>query len=83
MMNNKVFIGGLNYDTTEDKLHEVLSAHGKVLTIRIITDRETGKSKGFGFATFESDEQATSAIASLDNTIFDGRRIGVKQSIDK
>ena len=82
-MSNKLFIGGLNYSTTESKLYEELSKYGKVLTLRIIVDRETGKSKGFGFVTFESEDQAKSAIESLDNNEFDGRRIGVKKAIDR
>ena len=82
-MNEKLFIGGLNYETTEEKLYEALSEYGKVLALRIIIDRETGRSKGFGFATFENSDHAKDAIEGLDNTEFDGRRIGVKPAIDK
>jgi RNA recognition motif-containing protein len=82
-MSSKLFIGGLNYDTTEKKLYEALSEFGKVLTLRIIIDRESGRSKGFGFATFEEESCAQKAIDSLDNTEFDGRRIGVKPAIEK
>lgn len=82
-MNNKVFVGGLDYGTTEKKLCELLESYGKVLALRIISDRETGKSKGYGFVTFENEEQATKAIDNLDNTEFDGRRIGVKKAVDK
>ena len=82
-MGNKVFIGGLSYETTEKKLTEALNQYGKVTALRIIVDRETGRSKGFGFATFEDSMQADKAIEALDNTEFDGRRIGVKKAIDK
>jgi cold-inducible RNA-binding protein len=82
-VNNKVFIGGLNYSTTEQTLMQELSKYGTVVAIRIVTDRETGRSKGFGFATFDSAESAKKAIEALDNTIFDGRRIGVKESIER
>jgi len=82
-MNSKVFIGGINYSTTEKSLCEKLNSYGKVLTLRIILDRDTGKSKGFAFATFETAEQAQKAIDNLDNTEFEGRRIGVKQAIEK
>ena len=82
-MKNKVFIGGLNYQTTEIALFDELSKYGKVISIRIVTDRETGKSKGFGFAAFETEESATKAIEGLNNQMFEGRRIGVKPNIDK
>ena len=82
-MNNKIFVGGLNYNTTEASLRAALEVFGKVLSIRIVTDFETGKSKGFGFVTFEKPEAAEKAIENLNNQIFDGRRIGVKPAIDK
>ena len=82
-MNNKIFVGGLNYNTTEVSLRAALEVFGKVLSIRIVTDFETGKSKGFGFVTFEKPEAAQKAIENLNNQIFDGRRIGVKPAIDK
>ena len=82
-VNNKVFIGGLNYSTTEQTLLQELSKFGNVVALRIVTDRETGRSRGFGFATFETGEQASKAIEALDNSVFDGRRIGVKESIER
>ena len=82
-MGNKIFIGGLNYETTEKNLFEALNQYGKVLTLRIIIHRDTGESKGFGFATFENAEQADKAIAAMDNVEFDGRRIGIKKAIEK
>ena len=83
MDNCKVFIGGLNYNTSEDSLRSELEKFGKVVSIRIVTDFETGRSKGFGFATFESSESAKEAVEKLHNQIFEGRRIGVKPAIDK
>lgn len=82
-VNNKVFIGGLNYSTTEQTLMQELSKYGVVTAIRIVTDRDTGRSKGFGFATFETADGAQKAIDALDNQMFDGRRIGVKESIER
>lgn len=82
-MKNKVFIGGLNYNTTEDMLKSELDKCGKVLSIRIVTDVQTGRSKGFGFATFENEEQAQNAIQMFNNTVLDGRRIGVKEAIER
>lgn len=82
-MRSKVFIGGLNYRTTEKTLLDFLSGVGHVTSICIITDKETGKSKGFGFATFESKEDADKAIASLNGATLDERRIGIKEYIEK
>jgi RNA recognition motif-containing protein len=79
----KIFLGGLNYNTTEDSLLKELEKHGKVLSIRIVTDFETGRSKGFGFATYSTGEEAQKAIDSLNNELFEGKRIGVKQAIEK
>lgn len=82
-MNRKIFIGGISYDTTEQSLLEELKKYGQVVSIRIVTHRDTGKSKGFAFASFKDPESAVKAIEALDNTIFEGRRIGVKESLEK
>lgn len=82
-MKNKVFIGGLSYQTTEESLIQELQKYGEVSSIRIVTDKETGRSKGFGFATFKTEEQASKVIECLNNQMFEGRRIGVKPNIDK
>lgn len=82
-MGKKVFIGGLNYQTTEQGLLKHLEKFGHVTSIRIITERETNKSKGFGFATFSTAEGADKAISALNGQEVDGRRIGVKPYIEK
>ena len=79
----KIFLGGLNYSTSEAFLLSELSKFGKVLSIRIIVNYQTGKSKGYGFVTFENQEDAQKAIDELNNTYFDGRRIGVKEAIER
>lgn len=81
MNNTKIFIGGLNYATTENTLRDELSKYGELMSLRIVTDYETGRSKGFGFAIYKNKESAEKAIQSLNNTVFDGRRIGVKPDI--
>jgi RNA recognition motif-containing protein len=83
MSKNKVFIGGLNYNTTEDSLRSLLEKVGTVLILRIVTFHDTGKSRGFGFATFKTDEEAKKAVEELDNTMFEDMRIGVKPAVDK
>lgn len=82
-MGNKIFIGGLSYNTTESSLALALQEFGIVISIRIVTDMDTGRSRGFGFATFSTSVEAQRAIDGLNNTLFEGRRIGVKEAIDK
>lgn len=82
-MNNKIFIGGLSYNTTEESLSAKLDEYGKVIAIRIVTNVETGRSRGFGFATFENSSQAEDAISKLNNEMFEGRRVGVKIAIER
>lgn len=82
-MGNKIFIGGLNYQTTERDLFHELSKYGKVISIRLVTEKESGRSRGFAFATFIDENNANNAIEKMNNTMFDGRRVGVKPSIDK
>lgn len=82
-MKNRIFIGGLSFSTTESSLRDKLSEYGQVISIRIVRDHETGKSKGFGFATFDDEEGAALAIEKLDNTILDDRRIGVQIAVNR
>lgn len=82
-MGKKIFIGGLNYSTTEDSLKAEMSRFGEVVALRIVTDHETGKSRGFGFVTFDTSESAQKAIDNLDNQLFEGCRIGVKEAFEK
>lgn len=82
-MKTKIFIGGLNYNTTEDDLLERLSAFGKVNSVRIVTDKETGKSRGFGFVVFETETATEKAISEMNNSVFMERRVGVKIAIEK
>lgn len=83
MTTNKLFIGGLSFSTTEKELIEELEKYGTILAVRLVMDSYTGKSKGFAFVTYEDADQAQSAIASLDNQEFGGRRIGVKPALDR
>jgi RNA recognition motif-containing protein len=74
---SKVFVGGLSYRTTEDSLKTCFSQVGTVNSARIITDRETGRSRGFGFVEMASPAEAESAIAALDGKELDERVIRV------
>jgi cold-inducible RNA-binding protein len=72
-MNNKLYVSNLSYRMTEDELKDAFSAFGNVLSARIITDRETNRSRGFGFVEMETAEEATAAIAGMDGKDLGGR----------
>jgi len=71
----KLFIGGISWDTTEETLMRAFSPFGKVDSVRVVTDKNTGRSRGFGFVTFLDRESAQSAIDKMNNTELDGRTI--------
>src|SRR5512142_282895 len=82
-MSKKLFVGGLSWGTTDDGLHGAFSPFGEIVEAKVITDRETGRSRGFGFVTFANDEGATKAISEMDGTELDGRTIKVNEAEDK
>ena len=82
-MNAKLYISNLSYSTTEDSLKEALSAYGDVTSVRIITDRETGRSRGFGFAEFANADDAKKAIDDLNGKEVDGRAVRVAEAQDR
>ncbi len=79
-MNKKLYVGGLPYAVTEDKLQEIFSAHGTVDSARVITDRFTGRSRGFGFVEMSSEEEAQKAIDSLNGSDLEGRSLTVNEA---
>ncbi|HSX41346.1 MAG TPA: RNA-binding protein [Candidatus Saccharimonadales bacterium] len=79
-MASKLFVGGLPYSVTGDELKEHFAGHGTVASAVVISDRETGRSKGFGFVEYENDEEAKAAIAALDGSEMDGRKITVNEA---
>lgn len=76
----KLFVGGLPFSTTDDELTQAFAAHGTVASAVIVKDRDTGRSKGFGFVEFESDDEGKAAEAALNGTDFGGRSITVNQA---
>ncbi len=76
----KLFVGGLPFATTDDELKELFSAHGTVTSAKVITDRETGRSKGFGFVEFENDDEGKAAEKALNGTDVGGRSITVNEA---
>lgn len=79
-MNNKLYVGGLPYAVTDARLEEIFSAHGTVESARVIADKFTGQSRGFGFVEMSSGSEAQAAISSLNNTEFEGRNLVVNEA---
>ncbi|MFQ5528342.1 MAG: RNA recognition motif domain-containing protein [Thermoanaerobaculia bacterium] len=82
-MSASVFVGNLNYQTTEAQLSEFFGTVGRVVSVRIPLDRDSGRSRGFGFVEFESDEIAEQAIADRHDAELDGRRLRVNKADSK
>jgi cold-inducible RNA-binding protein len=82
-MAKKLFVGGLSWDTTDDGLHQAFASYGEITEAKVITDRDTGRSRGFGFVTFASDEAAKTAISKMDGTNLDGKNIKVNEAQEK
>jgi RNA recognition motif-containing protein len=76
-MNNRLYVGNLSYDATKDALHACFSECGDVAETHIVTDRETGRARGFAFVTMRTEEEAKHAIAQLNNAMFEGRPLRV------
>ena len=79
-MAKKLYVGGLSYDTTEDTLEKTFSEAGTVESAVIINDRDSGRSKGFGFVEMSTDEEAKKAIETLNDKELDGRTIIVNEA---
>ena len=79
-MGSKIYVGGLLYSTTEQQLKDLFAAHGSVVSSRIITDKFTGQSRGFGFVEMSSDTEAQAAIAALNGTQLGGRTLTVNEA---
>lgn len=79
-MTNKLYVGGLPYTTTDEQLQQLFSAHGTVESARVITDKFTGRSKGFGFVEMSSGAEAQAAIQALNGTDLEGRSLTVNEA---
>ena len=74
-MSNKLFVGNLAWSVTSEKLHEVFSSFGPLVEAKVLTDHQTGRSRGFGFVTFRNEEDADRATAEMHNKEIEGRPI--------
>ena len=79
-MSKKLFVGGLSWGTTDDGLHQAFERFGEIVEAKVITDRETGRSRGFGFVTFANDDGAINAASEMNGALLDGRTIRVNEA---
>lgn len=79
-MAKKIYVGNMSYDTTESALRELFAAHGEVVSVSVVTDRDTGRPRGFAFVEMSSDTAATAAISALDGQSIDGRTLKVNEA---
>lgn len=82
-MSSKVFVGGISFQSTEASLRDAFAQYGEVVEAVVVTDRYTGRSRGFGFVTFADDQAAADAIQGLNNTDLDGRTIRVDRANER
>jgi RNA recognition motif-containing protein len=76
----KIYVGNLNFQTSEASLRDLFAQHGEVEDVHIVTDRDTGRSRGFGFVTMTDRGQAIAAIDALNRVEFDGRTLNVNEA---
>lgn len=79
-MSTKLFVGNLSFNTTENDLHDAFAAHGTVVNASLITDRGSGRSRGFGFVTMSNDDEAEAAIETLNGAELNGRALKVNEA---
>ena len=79
-MGSKIYVGGLPYSATEQQLSDLFATHGGVASARIITDKFTGQSRGFGFVEMASDSEAQAAITALNGSDMGGRTLTVNEA---
>lgn len=79
-MGSKIYVGGLPYSATEQELSDLFGRHGSVASARIITDKFTGQSRGFGFVEMSSDAEAQAAVAALNGAEMGGRTLTVNEA---
>lgn len=79
-MSSKLYVGNLSFSSSDQDLEDLFSQAGTVESVNIITDRDTGRSRGFGFVEMSSAEEANAAIAQFNDTEFDGRNLVVNEA---
>jgi RNA recognition motif-containing protein len=79
-MASKLYVGNLNYQTQENELRDLFAQYGEVVSANVITDRDTGRSRGFGFIEMATEEEARAAENALNGQDFDGRQLKVNEA---
>lgn len=82
-MSSKLYVGNLSFDSTEADLRDLFGQYGTVESVAVITDRETGRARGFGFVEMSQSSEAQDAIRALDGNDFAGRNIKVNEAQDR
>jgi RNA recognition motif-containing protein len=82
-MGNRLYVGNLSFSTTAESLREAFSQFGEVTDVHVIMDRETGRSRGFGFVTMDSSQVATNAMAQMNGAMLDGRALRVNEAEER
>ncbi len=79
-MSKKLYVGNLPFSATEDEIREKFEEFGSVMSVNLISDRDTGRPRGFGFVEMENGEEADAAITAIDQTDMDGRKLNVNEA---
>jgi cold-inducible RNA-binding protein len=82
-MAKKLFVGGLSWGTTDEDLRKAFASYGEITEAKVITERDSGRSRGFGFVTFAQDEDAKTAVSKMNGTSLDGRTLTVNEAQEK
>ena len=82
-MSNKLFVGGLSWDTNDESLRDAFGRFGKVVEATVVLERDTGRSRGFGFVTMEDSAAADTAMREMEGANLDGRRIRVNTANER
>jgi RNA recognition motif-containing protein len=82
-MNNRLYVGNLSFDTTEDRIQAAFAEFGEVVEVKLMLDRETGRSRGFAFVTMGTPDDAQKALSSMNGTSLDGRSLRVDQAEER
>ena len=79
-MSKRIYVGGLPFKTTEEEMNTLFTTYGQVASAKLITDRDSGQSRGFGFVEMTNDAEATTAIEKLNGTDFGGRKLTINEA---
>ena len=82
-MSKSIYVGNLPWSSTKEQVQQLFAEYGQVISVKLISDRETGRAKGFGFVEMEEDASADAAIAALDGVEFGGRKLRINEAKER